>query len=119
MVNQQEPQAERPAGSPPRRPRMSDLFDVTEDMIAFADKYAQVWEQEARATLALGEFLTARSASMRSQVDLMRMGSDAFGRYNAWSEAVFGVRPDALMRGVVDQIDRLRPRRRDDSGDAP
>jgi hypothetical protein len=56
---------------------------------------------------------------MRSQVDLMRMGSDAFGRYNAWSEAVFGVRPDALMRGVVDQIDRLRPRRRDDSGDAP
>ena len=102
------------AGAPrPRRrlPRMSDLFDVTDDMIAFADKYQQVWENEARATLALGEFLQARSQSLRSQVDLMRMGTDAFQRYNAWSEAVFGVRPESFMRGLMDQMERFAPGR--------
>jgi len=95
-----------------RLPRVSDLFDVTEDMVAFADKYQQVWEQEARATLALGEFMAARAASLRAQVDLMRMGTDAFRRYSQWSEAVFGIRPETFMQGILDQMERLRPRPR-------
>jgi hypothetical protein len=99
---------------PPRRrlPRVSDLLDVSEEMINFADKYQQVWENEAKATLAFGEFLSQRAASLRTQVELMRMGSDAFRRYNEWSEALFGVRPDTFMRGILDQIERLTPRPR-------
>ena len=93
-----------------RMPRVSDLLDVSEEMINFADKYQQVWENEAKATLALGEFLSARAASLRTQVELMRMGSDAFRRYNEWSEALFGVRPDSFMRGILDQMERLTPR---------
>jgi hypothetical protein len=101
------------ASTPRRRlPRVSDLLDVSEEMIAFADKYQQVWENEAKATLALGEFLSARAASLRTQVELMRMGSDAFRRYNEWSEALFGVRPDAFMRGILDQMERLTPKPR-------
>ena len=102
------------AQEPPRRrlPRMSDLLDVTEDMIAFADKYQQVWEQEAKATIALGEFMNARATSLRNQVDLMRMGNDSFRKYNAWSEAMFGVRPESIMRSMMDEIDRFRPRPR-------
>jgi hypothetical protein len=98
----------------PRRrlPRVSDLFDVTDDMITFADRYQQVWENEAKATIALGEFLNFRAQSLRQQVELMRLGTDSFKRYNAWSEAVFGVRPESLMRGVIDQMDRLRPQPR-------
>jgi hypothetical protein len=99
-------------GAPPRPrrrlPRVSDLLDVTDDMIAFADKYQQVWENEAKATIALGEFLNFRAQSLRTQVELMRMGSDSFRRYNEWSEAVFGVRPETFMRGLLDQIDRFR-----------
>ena len=106
MVDEPEPTAR------PRRPRVSDLLDVTDDMINFADKYQQVWENEAKATLALGEFLSARSASLRTQVELMRMGSDAFRRYNNWSEALFGVRPEAFMRGLMDQMERMAPRPR-------
>jgi hypothetical protein len=102
------------ASATPRRriPRVSDLLDVTEEMITFADKYQQVWEYEAKATIALGEFLNARAASLRVQVELMRMGSDAFRRYNEWSEALFGVRPDSFMRGILDQMERLSPRPR-------
>jgi hypothetical protein len=106
--------AEESATSTPRRrlPRVSDLLDVTEEMINFADKYQQVWENEARATIALGEFLQARSASLRTQVELMRMGSDAFRRYNEWSEALFGVRPESFMRGFLDQMQALAPKPR-------
>jgi hypothetical protein len=101
------------ASTPRRRPpRVSDLLDVNEDMINFADKYQQVWESEAKATLALGEFLNARSTSLRLQVELMRMGTDAYRRYNEWSEALFGVRPDSFMRGILDQMERLTPRPR-------
>jgi hypothetical protein len=103
------------ADARPRRrlPRMSDLLDVTDDMIAFADKYQQVWENEAKATISLGEFLNFRAQSLRTQVDLMRMGTDAFNRYNAWSEAIFGVRPESFMRGLMDTVDRLRPQPRE------
>ncbi len=97
----------------PRLPRVSDLFDVTDEMISFADKYQQVWENEGKATIALGEFLNFRAQSLRNQVDLMRMGSDSFRRYNQWSEAIFGVRPEQFMRGIMDQMDRLRPRERE------
>ena len=101
---------EEPSPRPSRRrglPRMSDLLDVTEEMIAFADKYQQAWENEAKATIALGEFLNFRAASLKNQVELMRLGNDAFRRYNEWSEALFGVRPETFMRGMLDQIDRL------------
>jgi hypothetical protein len=101
MVEEQDT-AETP---PRRRARISDVFDVTEDMIKFADKYQQVWENEAKATLALGEFLQARAASLRTQVDLMRMGTDSFRKYNDWSESLFGVRPDSFMRGLLDQLE--------------
>jgi hypothetical protein len=92
---------------------MSDILDVSDDLIAFADRYQQIWEQEAKATIALGEFLSARAASLRSQVELMRMGSDAFRRYNAWSEALFGVRPEQFMRTLLDSFDAIRPRPRE------
>lgn len=100
------------ASARPRRPRVSDLLDVTDEMINFADKYQQVWENEAKATLALGEFLSARSASLRTQVELMRMGSESFRRYNNWSEALFGVRPESFMRGLMDSIERMAPKPR-------
>ncbi len=96
----------------PHRPRVSDLLDVTDDMINFADKYQQVWENEAKATLALGEFLSARSASLKTQVELMRMGTASFQRYNNWSEALFGVRPESFMRGLMDSMERMAPRPR-------
>jgi len=98
-----------------RLPRMSDLLDVTDEMITFADRYQQVWEHEARATLALGEFLAARSASLKAQVELMRMGSEAFRRYSAWSESLFGVRPETFMQGMMDQMERWRPARGEES----
>ncbi|HEY8173980.1 MAG TPA: hypothetical protein VIH21_12910 [Dehalococcoidia bacterium] len=91
-----------------RLPRITDLLDVTEDMIAFADKYQQVWENEAKATISLGEFLNFRAQSLRTQVELMKMGNDSFRRYNEWSEAIFGVRPETFMRGMMEQIDRFR-----------
>jgi hypothetical protein len=103
----QEPSSARPRARP-RFPRVTDLLDVTDEMIAFADKYQQVWENEAKATIALGEFLNFRAQSLRSQVELMRMGSDSFRRYNEWSEAIFGVRPESFMRGLMDQLDRFR-----------
>jgi len=105
------------AGSAPKRrrfPRVSELLDVTDEMIAFADKYQQVWENEAKATLALGEFLQARSASLKAQVELMRMGNDAFRKYSAWSEALFGVRPETFMQGMMDQMERWRPVHREE-----
>ncbi|MEX0749487.1 MAG: hypothetical protein WD359_01650 [Dehalococcoidia bacterium] len=102
----------RPA--PRRLPRVTDLLDVTDDMIAFADRYQQVWENEAKATLALGEFLQARSASLKAQVELMRMGNDAFRKYSAWSEALFGVRPETFMQGMMDQMEWWRPAPREE-----
>jgi hypothetical protein len=92
-----------------RLPRVGDLFDVTDEMIAFADKYQQVWEHEAKATLALGEFLQSRAQSLRAQVELMRMGSESFRKYSDWSQAIFGVRPETFMQGFMDQMERWRP----------
>jgi len=109
------------SGSPQRQrgrlPRVSDLREVTDEMISFADTYQQVWEQEAKATLALGQFLQARSESLRLQVQLMRMGTGAFQRYSDWSEALFGLRPETFMNSIIDQAEALgfggaRPRRR-------
>ena len=105
MVNEPDP-----ASSPRMRrrlPRVSDLREVTDEMIAFADTYQQVFEQEAKATLALGEFLHAHSEALRLQVQLMRMGSDVYQRYNDWSAALFGLRPETFMDGIVAQIERL------------
>ena len=93
----------------PRRrlPRVSDLREVTDEMISFADKYQQVWEQEAKATLAFGEFLHSRSQSLKLQVELMRMGTGAFRRYGDWSESLFGLRPEMFMNNFIDQAERF------------
>lgn len=104
---------ERPSSRPRRSglPRISDLFDISEEMITFAEKYQKVWESEAKATLGLGEFLGARAESMRYQVELMRMGSDAFRRYTQWSEALLSLRPDTIIQSF------MRPPQRDDGKD--
>jgi hypothetical protein len=88
---------------------MANLLDVTEDMIAFADTYQQAWENEAKATIALGEFLNFRAQALRKQVELMRMGTDAYRRYTAWSEALFGVRPEQMLQTFIDAMDSARP----------
>ncbi len=103
---------ERPA-RPQRRPglpRMSDLFDVSEEMISFAEKYQKVWESESKAMLALGEFLGGRSESMRYQVEMMRMGSDAFRRYTQWSEALLNLRPDTIIQSFLRPSEPATPR---------
>lgn len=99
------PEAQERPSSRPRRtpglPRISDLFDISDEMITFAEKYQKVWESEAKATLALGEFLGGRAESMRYQVELMRMGSDAFRRYTQWSQALLSLRPDAIIQSFM------------------
>ena len=40
--------------------RLRDLVDVSDDMIAFVERYQKVWEAEGKAMIALGEFLTLR-----------------------------------------------------------
>jgi len=95
---------ERPSSRPKRSaglPRISDLFDISDEMITFAEKYQKVWESEAKATLALGEFLGGRAESMRYQVELMRMGSEAFRRYTQWSEALLSLRPDTIIQSFM------------------
>src|SRR5437868_15372949 len=93
---------DRPKRSRPARlPRFSDLADVTDDMITFVEKYQRVWEAESKAMLALGEFLGQRSESMRFQVEMMRMGSDAFRRYNDWSSALLSLRPDTIIQSFM------------------
>jgi hypothetical protein len=86
--------------------RMRDLVDVSDDMISFVEKYQKVWETEGRAMISLGEFLTLRSESMRSQVEMMRMGNDAFRRYNDWLEALMSFRPDTIMQAFMRPTER-------------
>ena len=87
-------------------PRIGDLLDVSDEMIAFVEKYQQVWEHESRAMLALGEFLAARSDSMRAQVELMRMGSGTARRYTAWADALLGMRPDTVVQSWMQALQR-------------
>jgi urease accessory protein UreF len=91
--------------------RLRDLVDTSEDMVTFVERYQRVWETEGRAMIALGEFLTLRAESMRYQVEMMRMGNDAFKRYNEWLEALMSLRPDTIMQSF------MRPPER--SGGAP
>lgn len=112
---------DRPQRRPPRFPRFSDLLDVSDEMIAFAEKYQKVWEAEGKAMLALGEFLSGRAESMRYQVEMMRMGSEAFRRYNAWSEALLSLRPDTILQSFMRPPEPRRPpapRAEGDKGDA-
>jgi len=102
---------DRPQRRPPRLPRFSDLLDVSDEMIAFVEKYQKVWEAEGKAMLALGEFLTGRAESMRYQVEMMRMGSDAFRRYTAWSEALLSLRPDTILQSFLGPGEVRRPPR--------
>ncbi|MDP9236889.1 MAG: hypothetical protein M3P30_05740 [Chloroflexota bacterium] len=97
-----DPTERRPSGPrPPRMPRISDLLDASDEMIQFVDKYQKVWEAEGKAMLSLGEFMGARSESMRYQVELMRMGSGAFRRYSEWSQALLSLRPDTILQSLM------------------
>lgn len=101
MTEARERPSSRPASKRTRVPGISDLLDVSEEMIAFVEKYQKVWESEAKATLALGEFLGGRAESMRYQVEMMRMGSGAFRRYVQWSEALMSLRPDTFLQSFM------------------
>ncbi|MEX2245963.1 MAG: hypothetical protein WEC75_04685 [Dehalococcoidia bacterium] len=96
----------RPEGS--RIPGVSQLFEATDEMIAFVETYQKVWESESKAMLAMGEFLGARSESLRNQVELMKMGGDTFRRYARWSETLLGLRPEVFTQAWLDMLDRLR-----------
>jgi hypothetical protein len=98
MPEARERPSSRPSGGG-RLPRFSDLFDASEEMIAFVENYQRVWDSESKAMFALGEFLHQRSESVRLQVELMRMGSGTFRRYTEWSEALF--RPDTFMQAFM------------------
>lgn len=86
--------------------RMRDLADVSDDVISYVEKYQKVWETEGRAMIALGEFLTLRAESMRYQAEMMRMGNDAFKRYNEWLEALMSFRPDTIMQAFMRPLER-------------
>ncbi len=106
MPEDREDKAEAPPFG--RLPRFGDLLEVSDEMIAFVEKYQQVWQNESRAMLALGEFLGARADSLRAQVELMRMGSDAFRRYTSWSDAILGLRPEAFVQAWLRSLERFR-----------
>lgn len=91
----------RDARPPLRFMRLRDLVDTSDDVIQFVERYQKVWEAEGKAMSALGEFLTLRSESMKYQVEMMRMGSDAFRRYNDWLEALMSLRPDTLLSSFL------------------
>ena len=78
-------------------------------MITFVENYQKVWEAESKAMLALGEFLGQRAESMRFQVEMMRMGSDAFRRDNDWSQALLQLRPDTLLQSFMRRPDPADP----------
>lgn len=81
--------------------RMRDLVDTSDDVIQFVERYQKVWEAEGKAMIALGEFLTLRSESMKYQVEMMRMGNESFRRYNDWLEALMSLRPDTLLSSIL------------------
>ncbi len=89
--------------------RLKDIVETSDDVISFVDKYQKVWEAEGKAMIALGEFLTLRSESMRYQVDMMRMGNDGFRRYNEWLEAIMSLRPDNLIQALLRPPERSSP----------
>jgi hypothetical protein len=90
-------------------PRIGDLLDVSDEMIAFVEQYQQVWQHESRAMLALGEFLAARADSLHAQVELMRMGSDSARRYTAWADALLGMRPETVVQSWMQALGRTPP----------
>jgi hypothetical protein len=102
-----------------RRPRtpLGSIYEATDEMIAFVDRYQQAWEAESRAMLALGEFLHARAESLRLQAEMMRMGSDTFRRYTSWSEALMNLRPDALLQSWLSQTPRGRQQSGEDAAE--
>jgi hypothetical protein len=93
--------ASRETRGPLRFMRLKDLVETSDDVISFVEKYQKVWEAEGKAMISLGEFLTLRSESMKYQVEMMRMGNDAFKRYNDWLEALMSLRPDTLLQSML------------------
>ena len=55
---------------PLRFMRLKDIVETSDEVISFVDKYQKVWDAEGKAMIALGEFLTLRSESMRYQVEM-------------------------------------------------
>ena len=86
---------------PLRFMRLKDIVETSDEVISFVDKYQKVWEAEGKAMIALGEFLTLRSESMRYQVEMMKMGNDGFRRYNEWLEAIMSLRPDNILQALL------------------
>lgn len=118
MAESSDARRSRTSGSPLRFMRLRDLVDVSDDMIAFVDKYQKVWEAEGKAMIALGEFLTLRSEAMRHQVDMMRMGGDYFRRYNEWVEALMSLRPDTILQAMMRPPERDVAPTDEDKGEA-
>ena len=100
----------RDARPPLRFMRLRDLVDTSDDVIQFVERYQKVWEAEGKAMIALGEFLTLRSESMRYQVEMMRMGNDSFRRYNDWLDALMSLRPDTLLSSILGTSPRTTDR---------
>ena len=102
--------AGRETRPPLRFMRLRDLVETSDDVIQFVDRYQKVWEAEGKAMIALGEFLTLRSESMKYQLEMMRMGNDAFKRYNEWLEALMSLRPDTLLSSFLTPTSRSTAR---------
>ena len=102
--------AGRETRPPLRFMRLRDLVETSDDVIQFVDRYQKVWEAEGKAMIALGEFLTLRSESMKYQLEMMRMGNDAFKRYNEWLEALMSLRPDTLLSSFLTPTSRSTTR---------
>ncbi len=101
MADSNDRKSERETRGPLRFMRLRDLVETSDDVISFVEKYQKVWESEGKAMIALGEFLTLRSESMKYQVEMMRMGNDSFKRYNEWLEALMSLRPDTLLQSLL------------------
>jgi hypothetical protein len=82
-------------------PRFDDLIETSAEMIAFVEKYQELWQHESRAMIALGEYLAARADAIRAQAELMRMGTDTARRYAAWSDTLLALRPESIMQSWV------------------
>jgi hypothetical protein len=119
MPEPSERRSSRPQRQPPRLiPRVGDLLNASDEMIAFVEKYQKVWEAESRGMIALGEFLAARAESMRYQVEMMRSGTDTFRRYVEWSEALLSLRPDTFIQALMRPPERTPQRPASDANDA-
>lgn len=95
-------------------PRFDDLLDASAEMIAFVEKYQELWQHESRAMVALGEFFAARADALRAQAELMRMGTETARRYGAWSDTLLALRPESIVQSWIQTMGRSRNARAED-----